>query len=81
VKDHAGQLLTYFSFEEEPDRGSGAGCWSGRVDPALTECVGAVLSSNARAETHVRLIRTARVKAEAIRVLSTNDASLRMPLN
>ena len=37
-------------FEGEPVCASGTVCRCGGLDPALTECVGVVLSSNARAE-------------------------------
>ena len=78
--DHNGPSLAYVYFEEEPGRSSGPACCSGGLDPALTEFVGVVLSSSARAETHAKLIRKARVRADATRVLSTNDTSLPMPL-
>ena len=70
-----------FYFEGEPPVcASGTVCCCGGLDPALTEFVGVVLSSTARAETHAKLIRKARARADATRVLSTNDTSLPMPL-
>jgi hypothetical protein len=73
--------LAYVYFEDEPDRASGNACCSGGLDSALTgECVGVILSSNARVETHARLIRKARMRAHSTRVRSTNNTSLRMPL-
>jgi hypothetical protein len=67
------QRLVYF--EEEPGRASGAAWCSGGLDPS-TECVGVVLSSNARAKTQARLMRKARVRADSTRVRSTNETSL-----
>ena len=82
IRDHNGQALAYVYFEEEPERVSGIACWGGELASALTGgCVGAVvLSSNARAKTHARLTRNARVRADPTRILSTNDTSLRTPL-
>jgi hypothetical protein len=82
IKDRGGQTLAYVYFEEEPGRVSGIACCGGGLASALTgECVGAVvLSSNARAKTHARLTRNARVRADPTRILSTNDTSLRTPL-
>ena len=82
IKDRGGQTLAYVYFEEEPGRVSGIACCGGGLASALTgECVGAVvLSRNARAKTHARLTRNARVRADPTRILSTNDTSLRTPL-
>jgi hypothetical protein len=65
IRDHNGQALAYVYFEEEPERVSGIACWGGELASGLTGgCVGAVvLSSNARAKTHARLTRRARVRA------------------
>ena len=71
------QRLVYF--EEEPGRASGAAWCSGGLDPS-TECVGVVLSSNARAKTQARLMRKARVRADSTRVRSTNETSLCIPI-
>jgi hypothetical protein len=66
VRDANGQALAYVYFEEEPERVSGIACWGGELASALTGgCVGAVvLSSNARAKTHARLTRKAKVRAD-----------------
>ena len=75
-----GRPLGCFYFEDELVGASGAACCSGGLDPASMECVAAVLSSSARAQTHARLTRKARVRADSTLVLSTKDISLRMPL-
>jgi hypothetical protein len=64
---------------QELGRAGGDACCTGGFDPAFT-CVGTVLSSNARAQIHARLMGKARVRADSSRVRSTNDTSLRMPL-
>jgi hypothetical protein len=79
VKDHTGHSLAYAYFEEERGRASGAAWFSGGLDPASTECVGVVLSSNARAKTQARLMRKARVRADSTRVRSTNETSFVHP--
>ena len=63
--DRASMSLASVYFEDEPGRVSGIACCGGELASALAgECVGAVvLSSNARAKTHARLTRRARVRA------------------
>jgi hypothetical protein len=77
---YARQLLGCCYFEDELVGASGAACCSGGLDPASMECVAVVLSSSARAQTHARLTRKARVRADSTLVLSTKDISLHMPL-
>jgi hypothetical protein len=80
VKDHARQSLAYVYFGEEPGRVGGNACCWGALGPALTECGGVALSSNARAKTQARLMRKARVRADSTRVRSTNETSLCIPI-
>ena len=75
-----GRPLGCFYFEDEPVGASGAACCSGGLDPPSMECVAVVLSSSARAQTHAKLTRKARVSADSTLVLSTKDISLHMPL-